>query len=590
MIYRTARNQAAASADFARLGHVVLRRRFVRACVYELLFAYLVAVAANIDIRGGIFSILFALISTRTVGYTAASYVVGLGVLAVHARLFQIARSPHTSHFPKLQRLLRSPASTGTAIGTYVAMSYFMMVLHGSMFGGHSTRMWLYPEGSYGPPQLNPAWLASWVLATVIGSSYGAQLIMDERMQLSFPAIEQSRIYALKDRLSGGVSRALGFAFTVLWRFWIVYFVFGWGMYRSVCGVLARVMTTSAYGVSNPLFSLSGLVFWLLSGTLTALVWELAHRLFETIATEPTHINALSLDPNMCLLNGLKHSDSPLVQHLAYQELYRLTMFDVKQRTDLLADIDRPVGTMWAQVSGQCIGVVKTATDQLRAQNPASESKKPGPPRPAAKAAETLAQIREGGAPMKDIFLQSRRTGQSGQAAASNAAPVKTAVAAQDLFGPEAQGLEKYVLTTLRDMLLQSAVGQRILKQSLRARSTTALSNFQQQVWAVRSLMRLVECSIAEDSFGVVQKDIALVLSTLFAFLSELERGVASNSDGVSSKSSNVQASNRQALAMIQVVRSALYTFTTSFYEHLEALKLPQDLGRQLQVFANFQA
>ncbi|KAJ2890234.1 Nuclear pore complex subunit, partial [Coemansia aciculifera] len=329
-------------------------------------------------------------------------------------------------------------------------------------------------------------------------------------------------------------------------------------------------MTTSAYGVSNPLFSPSGLAFWMLSGTLMALVWELAHQLFESIATEPTYINALSLDRNSCLLNGLKHTDSPMIQHLAYQELYRLTMFDVEQRKELFADIDRPTGTMWAQVSGQCMGVIKTATDQLREQNPAKESKKAAgsPTIAAAKAAETLVQTREGGAPMKDILLQNRKAGQFGQVAVANAAaaPAKSAVSAQDLFGPEAQGLEKYVLTTLRDTLLQSAVGQRILKRSLRAGSTTALNNFQQQVWAVRSLMRLVECSIKEDSYGVVQKDLALVLSTLFAYLAELERCVASHGDGLASKEYMVQTSNQQAQAMIQVVRNALYTFTTSFY------------------------
>ncbi|KAJ2876607.1 Nuclear pore complex subunit [Coemansia aciculifera] len=587
MAYQKERNQVVASADFAKLGHEAIRQRVLRACSYELLFAYLVAVVANINFNNGRFSILLALVSTRTVGYTVASYLVGLAVLIVHAQLFQITRSPHSSHFPKLQRLLRSPTSTGTAIGAYVAMSYFMMVVHGWMFGGHSTRMWLYPEGIYGPPQLNPAWLASWVLATVLGCSYGAQLIMNERLQLSFPAIEQSRVYALKDRLPGGFSRALGFAFGVLWKFWIVYLLLGWFIYRSACGVLARVLTTSSYGMSNPLFSLSGLAFWLLSGTLTSLTWELAHRLFEIVATGPTRINELSLDRNACLLNGLKHTDSPLIQHLAYQELYRLTMFDAGQRMELLTDIDRPAGTMWKQVSEQCMGVIKTATDQLRAQNPAKESKASGPPKLTAKLAAAPVQARAGGAPMKDILLQNRKTGQAPTIAA---APARPAVAAQDLFGPEAQGLEKYVLTSLRDMLLQSDVGQHILMRSLRARSTTALSNFQQQVWAVRSLMRLVECSIREDSFGVVQKDIAMVLSTLFAYLAELERGVASHSDGVGSGDYTVQTTNRQALAMIQVVRNSLYTFTTSFYVYLEALKLPQDLGRQLQVFANFQA
>ncbi|KAJ2464373.1 hypothetical protein GGI03_003268 [Coemansia sp. RSA 2337] len=589
MAYRNEDNQAAVLADFAKLGHVVIGQRVIRACSYELLFAYLVAVVANINFSNGRFSILLALVSTRTVGYTVASYLVGLAVLLVHAQLFQTTRSPHSSHFPKLQRLLRSPTSTGTAIGAYVAMSCFMMVVHGRMFGGHTTRMWLYPEGSYGPPQLNPAWLASWVLATMLGCCYGAQLIMNERLQLSFPAVEQSRVYALKDRLPGGFSQALGFTFGVLWKFWVGYLVLGWFIYRSVSGVLARVITTSSYGMSNPLFSLSGLAFWLLSGTLTALTWELTHRMFEIVATGPTLINELSPDRNACLLNGLKHTDNQLIQHLAYQELYRLTMFDAEKRKELLTDIDRPAGTMWRQVSEQCMGVIKTATDQLRAQNPTKESKASGPPKLPANLATVPVQTRAGGAPMKDILLQNRKAGQA-PALAPAPAPARPAVAAQDLFGPEAQGLEKYVLTTLRDTLLQSPVGQHILMRSLCARSTTALSNFQLQVWAVRSLMRLVECSIKEDSFGVVQKDIALVLSTLFAYLAELERGVASHSDSMGSGDYTVQTTNRQALAMIQVVRNSLYTFTTSFYVYLEALKLPQDLSRQLQLFANFQA
>ncbi|KAJ2026795.1 Nuclear pore complex subunit [Coemansia sp. S610] len=585
MMYQAARNQANASADFAKLGNKQLGKRFLRACSYELLFAYLIAVAASINLKNGRYSVLVGLFSARTIGYTAASYLVGLATLVVHGQLFRVTRSPHSSHFPKLQRLLRSPAATGTAIGAYTAMSYFMMVVHGWMFGGHATRMWLYPEGSYGPPQLNPAWLASCVLATVLGCSYGAQLVMDERLQLSFPAVDQGRVYVLKDRLPGGFARALAFAFGVQWRFCLVYFFSGWCVYRSVCGVLARAMTTSAYGMSNPLLSPSGLAFWLLSGTLTTLAWELAHRLFEVVATEPTRICSLSQDPNACLLNGLRHRDSPLIQHLAYQELYRLTMFSAEQRKGLLTDIDRQEGTMWRLVSAQCMDVIRTATGQLRAQNPPKESKPPGPSKLPAKPTEPPAQSRAGGAPMKDILQQGRKAGQ-----ALPLAPAKPTVAPQELFGPEAQGLEKYVLTLVIDMLVQSAVGQRILKRSLRAQSTSALSNFQLQVWAVRSLMRLVECSISEDSFGLVQKDIALVLSTMFAYLAELERCAASHSGGPGCADYTVQTTNRQALAMVQVVRNSLYAFTTSFYVYLEALKLPQDVGRQLQVFANFQA
>ncbi|KAJ1991282.1 Nuclear pore complex subunit [Coemansia spiralis] len=591
-VYRgNARDQAIASADFAKLGQLILKQRFLRACIYQLAFAYTVAVVANVNLKNGLFSVIFALLSSKTLGYTVAAYIAGLGVLVVHSQLYQVTRAAHGSHFPKLQRLLRSPRSSGIAMGSYVLLSCYLFVIHKSIFGGRITQMWLYPEGYYGPPQLNPGWLASWVLAAVVGLSYGVQLVADERLQLAFPIIEQSRIYTLKDRMPGSFSRAFHFALGVLWRFWIGYLLFGWGMYRTVCGVLGKVMTTSSYSVGNPLFSASGIIFWLHCSTLIVLTWEFAHQLFEIVATEPTHINELSLDRNLCLLNGLKCIDNKLIQHLAYQELYRISAFDSEQRKSLLTDIDRKAGTIWSQVSGECVSVVSMATECLKAQNPAKQTKlaAAASSSSAVRPMSTTASTKTGGAPMSDILRQSRKGAVSGSAAGDKAG---NKTGATDLFGNEAQGLEKYVLTKLRDMLLQSALGQRILSRSLRARSTSVFSNFQQQVWAIRSLMRLVECSINEDEYGIVQKDIAAVLDVLFAYLGELERSAAQTdgSGGIGAKDYNVQLSNRQTQAMIQVVRNALYTFTTSFYAYLEELKLPTAQGRQLQAFANFQA
>ncbi|KAJ2137765.1 Nuclear pore complex subunit [Coemansia sp. RSA 678] len=569
MAYQNARNQAVSSADFANLAHSILQQRFVRACVYEVPFAYVVAVVANLNLRRGVFSLAYALVSPRTLAYTIFAYIAGIACLAIHAHTFHVTRAAHTSHFPRLQRLLRRPQATVTVVTTYVVLSWLMLMVHVRMFGG--ARAWLYPEGAYGPPQLNPAWLASWLFATCVGVAYGATLVTDERLQLAFPMLEQSRIHALKDRLPMSFSRAFGFATSVLCKFWLAYFVVGWGVYRSVCGVLARIFSTSVYSVASPLFSASMLAFWLHTFVLVVLTWEFAHQLFEIIVTEPTRINELSVDRNLCLLSGLRHTESPLIQHLAFQELYRVTAFSMEQRVEILTDIDRTSGTMWTQISAECIAVISAATGQLKAQAPAE---KPKPAVPIKKG--DAVDVRAGGAPMADI-LQGRKP-------AVPAPP--PAPAPVDLFGVEAQGLEKYVLTTLRDMLVRSPLGQRILR-SHRAQSKSVFANFQQQVWAIRSLIRLVECSITEDKYGVVQTDIARVLETLFAYLIELERS-AMQSDG--SGAYNVQTANRQTVAMVQVVRNALYVFTTSFYEYLEALKLPPQQAKQLQAFANFSA
>ncbi|KAJ2343434.1 hypothetical protein IWW50_005220, partial [Coemansia erecta] len=68
MVYRNARDQAVASADFAKLAHMILRQRFLRACVYEVPFAYMVAVVANLSLRRGVFSLAHALVAPRTLG------------------------------------------------------------------------------------------------------------------------------------------------------------------------------------------------------------------------------------------------------------------------------------------------------------------------------------------------------------------------------------------------------------------------------------------------------------------------------------------------------------------------------------------
>ncbi|KAJ2707027.1 hypothetical protein H4R19_004954, partial [Coemansia spiralis] len=488
MALLAAREPAVASADFAKLAQRILQQRFLRACVYELPLAYLVAVAANLHIRRGVLSVAYALVSPGTLAYTVAAYVAGIVVLGVHARLYHVTRAAHGSHFPGLQRLLRRPAHTAEAVVAYVGLALFAMSVHSGMFGGSAAKPWLYPEGHYGPPQLNPGWLASWVFAAVVGTSYAVQLVAGERLQLQFPAIEQGRVHALKDRLPRGVSHAVGFALGVLVQFWVVYLVFGWGFYQSVCGVLARVFSTSSYGVGSPLFSAGVLFFWVRSSALTVLTWEFAHQLFEVVIAEPTHINELSLDRNLCLVSGLQQADSPLIQHLAYQELYRLTAFSPEQRMELLADIDRASGSMWSQVSGQCIGVIKAATEQLQARTaPAAPAPTTGTAaQDGRRSSEQGASLRAGGAPMKDILQRSRRA-PAGPPATAIAAPASTA----DLFGVEAQGLEKYVLTTLRDMLVRSSLGQRIMSRSQRARSISTFANLQQQVWAIRALMRL---------------------------------------------------------------------------------------------------
>ncbi|KAJ1673855.1 Nuclear pore complex subunit, partial [Spiromyces aspiralis] len=171
------------------------------------------------------------------------------------------------------------------------------------------------------------------------------------------------------------------------------------------------------------------------------------------------------------------------------------------------------------------------------------------------------------------------------------------------------RSLEEVVLASLRDALLQSSLGKRILSQLSQGHTFNAFSNFEVQVWALRSLAMFVHHSLDEDDFGVVQKDIPAIMTSLLAYLAQLElfimdaKGAGYSSSWANSGARmpaavahnrqlafNSQLAHPQAHALIQVVRNCLYIFTVTFFDHLDEFKFPTHVRQHLELFKTFQA
>ncbi|KAJ1670002.1 hypothetical protein EV182_008473, partial [Spiromyces aspiralis] len=202
-----------------------------------------------------------------------------------------------------------------------------------------------------------------------------------ERLHLQFPVVEQHRVHVLRDRLPGAFCTAVGFAYAFLSRFWLAYLLLGPGLYAAISTCAAYLVQLSPHPVQSPVWSPNALAFLFLSAACTVLSWELALQVFEVVFTELARVSELSLDPNACMVDGLRKAGaSGYLRCLAYRELHAVSTAGAKRRKAIYRDISRASGTIWQQVCQQCLEVVDDATAALRAANGAA----PGPTGPPA--------------------------------------------------------------------------------------------------------------------------------------------------------------------------------------------------------------
>jgi nucleoporin NDC1 len=105
------------------------------------------------------------------------------------------------------------------------------------------------------------------------------------------------------------------------------------------------------------------------------------------------------------------------------------------------------------------------------------------------------------------------------------------------------------------------------------------LTNKSQTIeWIVQGISEIVVHSIDEDSYGVVQQDIRLIVKSLIKLKSTLEKVASVNS----------VAKDRQFISLRAVVRRSLYKFVMRFSRYFDDLLLDIEDMRALTSYASF--
>lgn len=112
----------------------------------------------------------------------------------------------------------------------------------------------------------------------------------------------------------------------------------------------------------------------------------------------------------------------------------------------------------------------------------------------------------------------------------------------------------------------------------------SVLLNEQAAIWAAESLSLIVLKSIEEDPFGIVQKDLPVIIETLLSLKTALDKFQKVNTIAVKGRGDDTDI--KQTIAALKsATRRALYRITIGFKPYLRDLNLATTTIDQLQSF-----
>lgn len=124
------------------------------------------------------------------------------------------------------------------------------------------------------------------------------------------------------------------------------------------------------------------------------------------------------------------------------------------------------------------------------------------------------------------------------------------------------------------------------------ASSQALFADSQSHIWALEGLSHLVVASYSEDNFGVVQTSLPSILSTMLVLQEAVDRHFklphASSKAARSPCSIGDSSYKTLRFALRATLKTAIYRITTTFREHLNAVKMSAEHRKRLQQFLEY--
>lgn len=530
------------------------------------------------------FLLILAFITCCLAIWESKYYSVHLNVLSTRTDYIWNVLSPSRLFF-----------TIGHIIGGGVATWCFLNLI-GGRFNGLSGPC---PEGSI-DRCINEHHLFLVLHGATVGGCYALKFFLVPNNVLSFPIIQQSKFFQFKGQLYPTLISAGMEVIRQIRYYYIAFYIIigpifkGW--VRQNLGLDQRTV-----GVVDSLYDLLDVgMLWtaIISGTLFQFLLVLSRLLYNIYQTEPFHFPvevSFEEDRGRTLSKALA-CKLPILKYLAYQDFCSLSSYSVVRRKDVFC-LSQPGGHPhnWVGISTVVLGNLQDLTNRLMESNnklmsgglarQLSGDKKPPPlatPNPTVTnqsfANRSSASFNNG--PATPVVNLSFR----GPPLCSTLPP-----SVNDKTDPKLPIVP--LSTRIWEHLKKRKAVSFFISDLPDAESKRLFADGQMHVWAVEGISQLACASFAEDKFGVVQKSLPDIVSTLLSLQEAVEKHLklapnASRKTGA--KGSPAASDSTQRHALKAAIKTSIYRLVNTFDKHISSIPLGNEHKRRLKLFMEY--
>ncbi|KDE03934.1 hypothetical protein MVLG_05626 [Microbotryum lychnidis-dioicae p1A1 Lamole] len=387
----------------------------------------------------------------------------------------------------------------------------------------------------------------------------------------------------------------------------------------------------------NAAFSLTLASRSLMSSLLVFGVWEAAHVCFDVYASQPLNISHFSVNPNQCLLSGLRNTDA-YYQQFAFLELENITLTSPERRKAIFTDIkaDNSQRGAWAEISRECLLLIgkelQRAKGRGKVQSPPSTTSSPSTSTLTSSHSGSSVPVRNENVfqPTKKTFLDTLAGPSSAPAPTARSTGVLTTSSSLSTSTTPSRVPSIFQTPTTAATSSISVAGSSVASavsgtlssttssasKSLEARLSswiptpwqgsmfTTLSTHvvdvcvarrREVVCAIHALSNLLCASLKEDTYGVAQRDIPRVLEAFVLYLNTLDvlaSSLSSTAEASSSENAKEQLQTRisESIGQVQLaLREGIREILAEFEPFLATeFRFPTNVAHRLQLIADW--